>query len=483
MSINERAGHVFGGLCIAVVGIVVMLTWWQLIEAQTLRNRSANQQRAYYEQRIKRGVVSAAGGQVLARSQPSSTRNGDQIWRRTYPRKQLAAHVVGYYTLGKSKTGIEKSFNDYLTGSTRSLGTLFDKLDGSDLVVGDNVELTIDAGAQRVAQRSLTAAGKRGAVVALDPATGKVLVMASNPSYDLNDVDRKNFSSIASNPDAPLVNRATQGRYPPGSTFKVITTAAALESGEASPDEKFRGGCKYETAGPPIYNFAHSCVGPHDLPFALTNSINISFAELGDRVGRAGLYDQMEAFGFGTTKLLDDLPAEEQRASGIYGSDGKLLEEDQPIDAARVGIGQERLQVTPLQMALVAGGIGNGGVVMKPFLVNTITKPDSTDVVYRAKPDKLSKAMSASTASELTDMMTNVVKQGTGVAAARPDMEVAGKTGTADTGSGNQTWFIAFAPADNPEVAIAVTVEGLPAGSTGGLIAAPIARDVMDALL
>lgn len=477
-SMNERMARVFGVLAIGFAGIVGLLTWWQLLAAGDLQAKSYNNQRAYYEQRIKRGQILLADSTIVARSTSQVTRDGDRIWTRTYPRAELAPHLIGYSTIGKSRTGVERSRNDYLTGSARKLGTLLTKLQGERGITGDSIRLTLDASGQREAREALD--GKIGAVVALEPRTGKVLVSASAPTFDPNLVE-DNFRQIASQPDAPLLNRATQGAYPPGSTFKVITASAAIEQG-MSPNDTFPGGSTYDPkGGSPLSNFGGQSVGTHDLTFALTNSVNTTFARLGDELGQDVLRDTMEDFGLFTTPPLDDIPSRERRASGLY--DGaRLLDREAGVDPARVAIGQERLLVTPLQMAMVVATIANDGLQMKPWLVDQIITP-SKKIVYTGKPHKIRQVVTPTTARAVGSMMENVVREGTGTAAALSGIDVAGKSGTADTPSGNQCWFIAYAPADDPHVAIAVTLERQPSGATGGVVAAPIAARVIDALL
>lgn len=479
---NERIVGVFGGLMALFAGLVVLLTLWQVVRAPELRDRSSNRQAAYYEQRTKRGLVRTRDNVLVARNRTEQGPNGDTLFQRSYPAGALVAHALGYNTRGKSRTGIERTYNDFLTGSVRGLASIVAKIEGDEIVQGDDLRLTIDASAQRIANRAL--AGQRGAVVALEPTTGRVLVLSSAPSFDPAAVE-DDFDSIRGRADAPLINRATQARYAPGSTFKLVTAAAALDEGHAEPDTRFPGGCRYEIeAGPPIGNFGGQCVGGHTLTQALTNSINITFARLGEELGASRMREQMRLFGFDSTPPLDDVPSNERRTSGLYGSDRKLLGDDDPIDVARVAIGQERLQVTPLQMAMVVAAIANGGQLMKPYLVEEVRDPEGR-VVRRAETEPAfdEPAMRGSTAAALTEMMRNVVREGSGTAAALQGIDVAGKTGTADTPSGNQVWFVAFAPADEPRVAIAVTLEAQPSGATGGVVAAPVARQVMQDLL
>jgi peptidoglycan glycosyltransferase len=472
---------VFTVLSVGFVGIIAMLTWWQVIVSGELRQKDLNNQTRYYEQRVARGFISTSDGVRLAGRSSRTGANGDTIWARSYPAGSLAAHVLGYDTRGHSRAGVERAMNDSLTGSTRNLGAVVGLLDGDEAAVGDDVRLTIDAAAQRIAEREL--ATRKGAIVALEPKTGRLLVVASSPTYR-SQTAIDDFDSITARPDSPLVNRAMQGEYPPGSTFKVVTTAAALEAG-MSPSRTFTGGTKFEVPGQDIGNYAGE-VAPagNTLSEALTHSYNTSFAQLGTELGDAAMRDQMAAFGFFTKPPVEALPSNEVAISGLYGPDGKLLSEETPVDIARVAIGQDKLLATPLQMALVAAAIANDGKVPETTLLDRVTRPGGGGVVQRGTRETWKQAMSPETARQLTRMMKNVVDEGTGTAVRLPGIDVAGKTGTADI-SNNRivAWFIAFAPADDPRVAIAVAIEDLPSGSAGGTVAAPIARDVLAQLL
>ena len=479
-TMNTRMGTVFTGLAAGFVGIIAMLTWWQVIVAGELKQKDENNQTAYYEQRVERGFIVTADGVRLAGRSKETGANGDTIWQRRYPEGSLAAHVLGYDTRAHSRTGVERAMNDVLTGSTRNLGAVLGLLDGDEAQIGDDVHLTINAKAQRIAERELAATGSPGSLVALDPQSGKVLAMASYPTFSASRLLR-NFSSAARG-DA-LFNRATQAALPPGSTFKVVTASAALEAGLVTPDSTFPGGSSYKTASGPIQNFGGASFGSHDLTYALTNSINTTFAEIGVKLGDAKLRAQMAAFGFFEKPPVYGLPANEVRASGLTGEDGTPLPDGTNFDEARTAIGQDKLTVSPLQMALVAAAIGNQGAVPVPTVIDRVTRAGSRSVVSRPTPKAWKQAISPETARQLTDMMKNVVTSGSGTAAKIPGVEVAGKTGTADTPSGNVTWFIAFAPAEHPTVAIAVAIEGQASGTTGGVKSAPIARMVLEALL
>lgn len=483
-TMNSRMATVYTALCVGFGGLVVMLTWWQLVVAGELKQKDSNNQTAYYEQRVERGFITTRDGVRLAGRVASRGPNGDTIYNRRYPQGQLAAHVVQYNSRGHSNAGVERAMNDVLTGSTRDLGAVIGLLDGDETAVGDDVTLTINARAQRAAERALAAqAGRRGAVVALEPTTGRVLVMASAPTFRPQDA-LADFATIQARRDSPLLNRATQATYAPGSTFKLVTAAAALKAGIATEDRRFPSGC-YEPkgGGGEIKEFGGSCARATDFTGALTNSTNAVFARLGDELGQGALREQMAKFGFFQRPPLEGLPADEVRQSGLTGSNGKPLPEDEPFDTARTAIGQDKLTVTPLQMAMVAAAIGNDGVLMRPSLIERVQGPDGGRVSQRFAAEQIGRAMSAKDAATLTGMMEHVVEEGSGVAAQLADVQVAGKTGTADYGSANLVWFVAFAPAADPRVAIAVAIEGQAAGQSGGAVAAPIAKQVLETLL
>ncbi len=317
-----------------------------------------------------------------------------------------------------------------------------------------------------------------------------MLVLASSPSYDLNLV-ADDFDAILAQagpcePAAPLVNRGTAGLYSPGSTFKVITAAAALESGRYTPETEFDDPGYCIEYGKKVSNFADQS-GPQvfgrlTLAEALQNSVNSVFCEIGKELGPLAILETARDFGFYAKPPLET-PADERLASGLYERGGLFLPKDpNAVDPGRLAFGQERMLVTPIQMAMVAAGIGNGGVVMKPHVVERILEPDGS-ILSQTTPEELSTAVSPQTAAELTAMMELVVESGTGTAAQLPGVRVAGKTGTAETGrpEANNAWFIGFAPADDPRVAIAVVLSDQ--SGTGGQLAAPIAGALMGTLL
>ncbi len=489
---NQQIGRVTIVALLLLAALVVGTTYWQAWAVGGLEARQDNTIQRVAQFHIRRGLIYAADGTLLAARRAVKVK-GQTFYFRRYPGGDLASQVVGYSTQSRSRAGLERSMNDYLTASNSHLNTVLrrtlDSLKGVT-VTGNNLWLTIEPKAQRVALRAL--GDNCGAAVALDPSTGRVLVMASSPTYEPSLVEG-HFGQIARGarnarctPGAPLVNRATDGLYTPGSTFKVVTAAAALDSGIYQADSTFddRGYCvEY---GKKVSNFADQS-GPEvfghvDFTTALEHSINAVFCEIGKRIGPLRLLDYAKRFGFYEEPPLET-PSSERVPSGLY-DHGKLFLPHDPnqVDPGRLAFGQERLQVTPLQMAMVTAGIANGGVVMRPYVVARITSPGG-GTVFRTHPHVLSKAISPQTAATLTEMMEKVVESGTGTAAQISGVKVAGKTGTAETGVShvNTTSFIAFAPADRPRVAVAVYLENQQ--GVGGQTAAPIARQIIEALL
>jgi peptidoglycan glycosyltransferase len=480
---NPRIGGLFRLSAIGFALLISITAYWQIWAASGLAARQDNARLVYRQLQIKRGVIYAADGHTVIASSIKRHRNGLDIYLRKYPLGPLFGHPVGYNTIGSGRSGLELSENDYLTSSNADLstvlGNLGDRLQGQT-VTGNNIVTSLSVPAQRAALAGL--AGHSGAVVAIEPSTGRVLAMGSSPTYNPTTV-ASNFSQLNSTSrGSPLLNRATQGLYAPGSTFKVVTATAALESGKYTPQTTIdgHGSCLQDVQGQPLCNAGQESAGVVTLTDALTFSYNTVFAQVGQQVGVSRMFATMDAFGFFTDPPLD-YPSDEMNPSGLY-TGGHLLRRSAPVDIARVAIGQERLGVTPMQMAEVAATVANHGVRMRPSLVDRVTSPGGATVT-QTRSEELQRVMSATTASELTDMMRRVVEEGTGQEANLGSLSVAGKTGTAETGvTGlNTAWFIAFAPAQNPRIAIAVVIERTP--EFGGTIAAPIARDVITAYL
>jgi peptidoglycan glycosyltransferase len=453
--------------------LIGFTSYWSVFDAEELEANPANKRPLLEEQQIRRGLILAADGAVLARNRGKG--RTPRFYERVYPPRELFGHPVGYSFVERGRVGLEREYNDELTGKHDEFRTIFDELRGRERE-GDDLVTTLDPGAQRTAIDAL--AGRAGAIVALEPATGRVRTMVSVPGYDPNSITER-FADLRRAPGSPLLNRTVQSGYPPGSTFKVVTATAAIDSGRFTPQSLVDGKSPKEIGGVPLTNFGGRDFGQVTLTDALTNSVNTVWATVAERLGKARLYEYMRRYGFNRKPLLD-LPRDEMRASGVYDSDGDLLRVSDAVDIGRVAIGQERLQVTPLQMALVPAAIANGGSLMRPHLVSEVRDRDGR-LVRRVKPSEQSEVMEQDTAAELARMMSNVVEEGTGTAAALEGIEVAGKTGTAEVGAVNQAWFIAFAPVQQPRVAIAVTVERT--AGQGGTVAAPIAKQVMQELL
>jgi peptidoglycan glycosyltransferase len=370
--------------------------------------------------------------------------------------------------------GFELSHNDELVGNKTEFLSLLDELQGH-AQEGDNVQSPLDPAAQRAAVDGL--AGRRGAVVAIVPSTGEIKAMVSIPEYDPNQIP-KHLAQLNRDSSAPLFNRATQAGYPPGSTMKVVTATAALDSGEFTPNSVLNGSSPKVIGGVSLSNSGGEQFGDIDMTTALTNSVNTWWAQVGEQLGKDEMFKYMDRYGFDAKPRLD-YPGFQLATSGIFDGN-KLLDAGDPIDIGRVAIGQERLRVTPLQMAEVAAAVANKGELMEPRLWSKVIDPDGRET--KLDPARQSRVMSEETASELNDMMQSVVQEGTGTAAAVSGIDVAGKTGTAEvTGGANQAWFIGFAPADDPKIAIAVTVERTT--GFGGPTAGPIFRSVAETIL
>jgi len=449
----------------------------QVGQAESLKNNPDNHRILYSEYSHRRGAIVVDGHAVAL-----SKRVRDQYkYLRTYPGGEAYAPITGYYSFQNGATGIESAENEILSGDSDKLFVrrLSDYFTGRT-PQGGAVVLTIKDRAQQAAFQAL--AGKRGAVVALDPRTGAILALASAPSYDPSVLATHKFGAagraytqLARDPGNPLLDRAISQTYPPGSTFKVITTAAALSSGRFTPSSQLPAPNQLSLPQTThkLQNFeGEQCNGGGNISLAdaLRVSCNTAFGGLGLRLGQGEIRKQANAFGFDRS-----LSIPMGVARSIYPDNISRPE------VAFSAIGQDSDAVTPLQMAMVAAGVANGGVVMAPYLVARTLAPDLS-TLSTASSHEFSRATSPTVASQLTRMMQAVVASGTGTAAQIPGVSVAGKTGTAENQPGQPThaWFIGFAPAQNPQVAVAVLIEH---GGVGGVTAAPIARQVMQAVL
>jgi len=482
--VNRQIVKLFGLIVVLFAVLVGFTSYWAVFDAKALKEKDANKRPLLEQQQIRRGRIVADDGTVIARSVPKG--HGASLrYVRRYPEGSLFGHPIGYSFVEEGDSEFEQFHNDELVGNESEFSSILDELRGRKQE-GDDVVTNLDPAAQAVALEDLREAGF-GAVVAIEPSTGRVRAMASNPPYDPNRIPYDLTELNENELETPLVNRATQGQYPPGSTFKVVTAAAGLESGTITPETAFSAPSPLEVEGTPLENDFNTSYGPITLDTALTNSVNTWFGQLGQKVGQDQLFETMEKFGFNSRPPID-LPEDQVYESGVYSGD-HLLNRSDPVDLARVAIGQERLSVTPLQMAMVAAAVANGGKLMKPQIWSRVVDPDGR-VVKRMDPSQYSQPVSEETAAELTTAMEGVVSEGTGTNAAIEGVPVAGKTGTAETpynescGGGteeNQAWFMGFAPADEPKIAIVATVECTT--QFGNDVAAPIFADVAETIL
>lgn len=473
-----------------VIALVVATTYWQTWAAPGLADRQDNAIQRVAEFTIDRGRILAADGTVLARNREQRV-GGRTLYFRRYPQGKTFAHVVGYSTQARSRSGLERSLNDYLTASNANLTTVLertlDELRGTT-IKGNDVILTLSAAGQKAAVAAL---GNRcGAVAALDPRTGAVLVLASSPSFDPNLIEEQ-FQRAQQAPNAEcsqpaaLLDRAVGGLYTPGSTFKVITASAAIDEGRFRLSSEFDDPGYCVEYGRRVFNYSDQGIpsgyGRVTLLQAIENSINSVFCNIGIELGAGPILEYAERFGFYSLPPVE-LPEDERKESGLYKDGRPWLPDDLSlVDPGRLAFGQVELQVTPLQMAMVAGAIANGGSLVRPHLVDRVVSPTGR-VVTSVRRDELAQVVSGSTAQAVTQGMVAAVEGGTSTAAQIAGVEVAGKTGTAETGGElNTTGFLAFAPVGRPQVAIAVFLEEQ--DGVGGTTAAPIAKAVMEALL
>jgi len=477
----RRVGFV---VLIMFLALMAQTTWVQYVQAGDLNADSRNARTIYREYGRDRGPI-VVDGQPVAYSKEGKD---PFAYQRVYDQGELYSHVTGYFSVVFQATGIENAENDVLNGSDDSLlwSRIRTLITGGEQR-GGTVELTIDPRAQQAAFDGL--GGQRGAAVALDPRTGAVLAMVSTPSFTPNALASHDTTEVAkaheellNREDQPLINRAIAGdQYPPGSTFKLIDLAMVLESGDYDADTVVDAPTTLELPNSErtIQNPGGATCGSNEeatLEHALTVSCNTPFAQLAMDFGADELREQAEAFGFG-----QDLSIPLRVSPSRFGSP------DDDAQVAMSAIGQFDVRATPLQMAMVSAAIANEGVLMTPYLVDTYRGSDLR-VTFEAKPEEFSQPISSSTAETMREMMTKVVKEGTGRPGQIPGVEVAGKTGTAQTGTeqAQHAWFTAFAPADDPQVAVAVVVENggsLGSEATGAKVAAPIAKQIMEAVI
>jgi penicillin-binding protein A len=483
--VNRSIARLF---VVVILLFAILITWtsrWTVFSATSLQNNSLNKLQFYASLKIERGRILADNGEVLAKS----VKAGGGTWKREYPQGSLFAQPIGYdIASAGSAAGLEKFRSPFLEGKQTGLSSVFGPL--STPSSGDDVYTNLNPTAQAQARTLLDSAisqdgATTGSVVALVPQTGAVKVMYSDPT------NNSNHPFSCTEPDCQ-VNLATQAALPPGSTFKIVTTTAALNSGRYTPNSIINGNSPITISGVPLNNDGDTSWGPVTLTTALTQSIDTVYAQLGEALGKPLMEQYMKRFGFYSKPPLD-YPSGEMRASGEFDeSTGKFLPVTSDlVDVGRMAMGQDKLTVTPLQMAMVTSAVADDGKLMEPRLTSKIVNPDG-QVVQQIKPTLYDQVMKPAVAKELTQMMTDVVEEGTGTQANLEGVKVAGKTGTAQIGSGtlgtssaaplDDAWFVGFAPVQDPKIAVAVTLENIPNGY-GGTYAAPIAAQIIKTLL
>jgi cell division protein FtsW (lipid II flippase)/cell division protein FtsI/penicillin-binding protein 2 len=476
LALGRRLTGVTVAIALLLAALIVNLTWIQVVDARAIANNPANTRYLAQQARAERGSILTRDGAVLAESRPA----GRGTYERVYPEHELAAHTVGYYSTQYGRTGIEAAENDVLSGKARSLNTWSDVVDAAigRAVPGDDVVLTIDSRVQKAAEDALS--GRRGACLVIDPRSGAVLAAASTPGYDPADVDTQWDTLTAPGSGAPLVDRSRNALYPPGSTFKVVTLTGALSAGVAKPTDTFPGPGSLTIGGAPVTNFEGGSYKSLDLVTATMRSVNTVFAALAVKLGAPALVKQADLFGFdrdygyeiGAKTSLMPNPAEMTTWETAWAGVGQPVgEHDSPAGP----------QATVMQMALVSAGIANNGAVMRPYVVGSV-RDNLGQTVGSTRPDVMTRATDPATAATVAGIMEKVVTGGSGTRARIGGVRVAGKTGTAEVGKGLPTnaWFMAFAPAEKPTVALAIMIEG---GGVGGRVAAPAAKPVLEAAL
>ena len=458
--------------------LIINVNIIQVVRAEGLRTDPGNTRQLVEQYSRPRGSIVVDGSEIAK----SVATKDDLKYLRTYPSGPVYGPVTGYYSLVYGATGIEKAENDVLDGSdprlfVRRLTDLFTGRDPS----GGDVVLTLDGKTQTAAMNALN--GHIGAVAAIDPSTGKILALASSPTFDPNQLashDPKAIRAAGQQLDAqtpnPLSNQAISERYSPGSVFKVIVSAAALSTGQYNPQTPIPAPDKLSLPGSThqLENFnGESCNGGADqqLIQALTISCNTAFAQLGMTLGEDKVRSMAQAFGVDDSGFTMPLKVAASTVGSIQGQ----------AQLATASIGQQNVQITPLEGAMIAAAVANHGTLMQPYLVDSVRAPDLT-VIDQTDPKVMSHPISSQVADELTTMMTSVVTSGTGKKAQIPGVQVAGKTGTAQTDpeANDNSWFVGFTKGDHP-IAVAVFIKG--GGKTGGDLSAPIAKQVLQAYL
>ncbi|HEV8045529.1 MAG TPA: penicillin-binding protein 2 [Rubrobacter sp.] len=474
----RRTFYLFVAGFVALVGT---MAYWQVYARESLANNPENGFQTQRSIQSPRGLILAGDGEtVLAESVKRQGETGP-VYGRVYPEGEAFTGVVGYWSTRYGATGIEIGRNTDLSsiaGDPETVDDLINRATGGPQP-GNNVVLTLDPELQEIAYEALSqTATARGSAMAIDPKTGEILALTSYPSFDANNID-DNLPELSQDPDAPLVNRATQSLYPPGSTFKVITSAAALRAGVRPSDEFFDPGF-LDTPGYRVVNYQGKDYGRVTFAEALAFSVNVIFAKIAiNEVGPELLADTATDFGFGDP--YDDFPLL------VAGSDlGYPVEDWVEGNTAQISFGQDRVSSNVFEMGLVTATVANGGTMMEPRIVREVRSPDGI-ILDKPTPSVRNRVLDPATAATLNMMMQGVITTGELTEAEVPGVKVAGKTGTAEAPPREpHSWFVSFAPADDPKIAVAVMVEnGGEIGPQGDAAtpAIPIAQDLMETYL
>ena len=457
----KRIGWVLLGICLLFISLILYLSYFQIVKSDKIKESSYNKRLWLNEEKIKRGNIVDRNDNVLAYSEKKE----DDTYKRLYNYGNLYSHIIGYSYRSYGKVGLELKYNNTLLNISENTSINEIKNAVNPNNEGNNLRLTLDHEIQSYTREALK--GRKGAVVAMNPKTGEIYSMVSLPDFNAANLN-EDWTSIVENKDSPFLNRATSGLYPPGSTFKILTGVGLLESMKTDKMYNCEGSVTID--GYTINDYSRKPHGNIDLATALEKSCNSYFAAKGVELGKDTMMDLAERFYI--NKIIPfEIPTQKSR----------LAEDMSKTGLAATSIGQGKLLMTPLNMAMISSTIANEGEMMKPILVKNIISAKG-NIIRTSHPEVLDEVLSQGVAEEMKSMMEQVVDSGTGREARIKNTRVAGKTGTAENASGkNHAWFTGFAPVEDPRVAIAVILEE--DGSTGGKAAAPLAGDIMKFIL
>lgn len=462
---NKKIVNILIAICLLFFALACYLTYFEVFVSPKYITSSYNRRQQLAEDKVLRGSIFDRNGIVLAKSEVKGNTQ-----ERIYPYGNLYSQVIGYNSRVYGRSLLELTYNNYLLGMDEYSKVLSAfSIPGKEVKSGGDLYTTLDHNIQMLGEKLLE--GKRGAIVAMNPKTGEVIALISKPDFNPNEKNlENNWQDMVESSDSPFLPRATRGLYAPGSTYKVTTSALAVENG--LDNLKFNDKGTVMIDGRQVSNYNGEAYGDIGLPEALAVSSNVVYSQLGVKLGENLLKDMAERLG-----MNKDIPFDIPVSKSIF-----PYRQMGETDMAAVGIGQGKLMVSPLHMAMITSSIANKGVMMKPLLVNRVSASNGYSIKVN-KPSELYRVMEADTADKVGQMMQQVVKEGTGKKAAIKGINVAGKTGTAENElSASQknkehAWFIGFAPAEDPVIAVAVVLEY--AGYSGGDVAAPIARKII----